>query len=153
MPKKPTIQSLHEQVDELTDALQRSHAELVNYKRRTDEERVILMQTAKASVVKDLLSVIDNLERATKHQPKELKDNAWAQGINGVAKQLEESLSKMGVTKIDAKPGTPFDPILHEAVMMEEGEGEQEVIAEEMQPGYQIGDNIIRHAMVKVTTS
>lgn len=152
MPKKPTAKDLQVQNDELTLALQRSHAELVNYKRRSEEERGLLMTTAKISVVKDLLNVIDNLELALSHQPKELKDNTWAQGVASVAKQLSDSLTKMGVVKIDSKPGVPFDPAFHEAVVMEEGEGAEEVIAEEMRSGYKADNQVIRPAMVKVTT-
>lgn len=153
MPKKPTNKDLQEQIDTLTQDLQRSRAELINYKRRTEEEKAILMTTAKASVIGDLLGVIVNLDRALSHQPKELESNPWAKGVVGVAKQLQDTLNKMGVKRINANPGTPFDANLHEAIMMEEseGEGDQEVIAQEMQPGYEINGQVVRHSIVKVT--
>jgi len=103
----------------------------------------------KANVVHDLLPVIDNFERALKHVPKDLKDNDYIKGVQVVVKQFEKTLADMGVERIKTV-GEHFDPHLHEAVSMEEGDGQHEIITEELQAGYRIGDNVIRHAMVKV---
>jgi molecular chaperone GrpE len=75
MSKKPTIKELEDKIAELTEALQRERADALNLKRRTDEERTKLAGFYKAMVIQDLLPAIDNLERAIKHTPKDLKDH------------------------------------------------------------------------------
>lgn len=140
------------QVQELTDALQRERADATNIRRRHDEEIANLRSRVKASVVSDLLPVIDNFERALKHVPKDLEKNDYIKGVQGVVKQFEKTLADMGVERIQTV-GEHFDPHLHEAVSMEEGEGQDEIVSEELQAGYRLGDNILRHAMVRVTTA
>ena len=134
---------------QLTEALQRERADAVNLRRRHDEQIASLRSTVKASVVKDLLPVIDNFERALKHVPEELKGNDYIKGIEGIVKLFEKTLADIGVERIKTV-GEPFDPHYHEAVSMEEGEGNQEVVSEELQSGYKLGDEVIRHAMVRV---
>jgi molecular chaperone GrpE len=134
---------------QLTEALQRERADAVNLRRRHDEQIASLRSTVKASVVKDLLPVIDNFERALKHAPEELKGNDYIKGIEGIVKLFEKTLADIGVERIKTV-GEPFDPHYHEAVSMEEGEGNQEVVSEELQAGYKLGDEVIRHAMVRV---
>jgi molecular chaperone GrpE len=96
-----------------------------------------------------LLPVIDNLERALKHVPKELENNDYVKGVQGVVKQFEKTLAELGVERIKTV-NEPFDPRYHEAVSMEEGDGDTEVVSEELQAGYKLGDEVIRHAMVRV---
>jgi molecular chaperone GrpE len=134
---------------QLTEALQRERADAVNLRRRHDEQIASLRSTVKVSVVKDLLPVIDNFERALKHVPEELKGNDYIKGIEGIVKLFEKTLSDIGVERIKTV-GEPFDPHYHEAVSMEEGDGGQEVVSEELQSGYKLGDEVIRHAMVRV---
>ena len=99
-----------------------------------------------------LLPVIDNIERAVTYMPDELKDNKWAQGIAGLVKNLEKSLESLNLKRIDANEGSDFNPELHEAIQFDEdAEGDKEVIAEELQAGYALNGQPIRHAMVKVT--
>lgn len=149
MAKKPTLADLEQQVAELTEALQRERADSDNIRRRHDEQMGALKTMVKANVVRDLLPVIDNFERALKHIPKDLENNDYIKGVQGVVKQFEATLRQMGVEKIKTV-GFEFDPKYHEAVSMEEGDGTREIISEELQPGYKIGEDIIRHAMVKV---
>ena len=152
MSKKPKAEGLKakplQDLNSLTADLQRVQADFVNYRRRQDEERGQLVDFAKQEVVKKLLPIFDNIERALAHIPKELKDNAWAQGVGQVAKQAEVVLADLGVEKIKTV-GEAFNPHLHEAISAE-GEGEHEVVTEEMQPGYKIGNDVIRPSMVKV---
>ncbi|MDB5166321.1 MAG: grpE [Candidatus Saccharibacteria bacterium] len=152
-PKKQPIDNTEfdQQIADLTDALQRERADAVNMRRRHDEQLASVRTSVKATVVKDLLPVIDNFDRALKHVPADLKDNDYVKGVQGVVKQFEKTLADMGVEKIKTA-GEPFDPHLHEAVAMEEGEGDEEIVSEELQSGYKIGDTVIRHAMVRVTT-
>ena len=148
MTKKNSVSELEQKIAELTDALQRERADAMNVRRRSEEERVKLGSFYKASVVSELLPVIDNFERALKHVPAELKDNDYIKGVQGIVKQFEQTLAKLGVEKIKTV-GEPFDPNLHDAVSHEEGDGE-EVVSEELQPGYKMGNEVLRHAMVRV---
>ena len=141
---------LQQQVADLTEALQRERADAMNIRRRHDEQVAGLKNVVKATVVRDLLPVIDNFERALKHVPEDLKDNDYVKGVQGVVKQFEKTLADLGVQRIKTV-GEPFDPKWHEAISMDEdSEGTQEVVSEELQSGYAIGDEVVRHAMVRV---
>jgi molecular chaperone GrpE len=76
-------------------------------------------------------------------------NNDYIKGIQAVIKQFEKALGDLGVSRIKTI-GEPFNPRFHEAVAMEDGDGQTEVVSEELQPGYRLGDEVIRHAMVKV---
>jgi len=138
-----------EQVAQLTEALQRERADAANLRRRHDEQIAGLRSSVKAQVVKDLLPIIDNFERALKHVPNDLEGNDYIKGVQGVVKQFEKTLTDLGVERITTV-GEQFDPHLHEAVSLEEGDSGQEIVSEELQAGYKIGDDVIRHAMVRV---
>lgn len=152
MPKKQKseeIEVLEQQVAELTEALQRERADVINVRRRHEEQMAGVKDMVKVQVVSDLLPVVDNFERALRHVPKELEDNDYIKGVQGVVKQFEKTLGDLGVERIKTV-NEPFNPELHEAVGMEDGEGEQEVITEELQAGYKLNGHVVRHAMVKV---
>lgn len=151
MTKKPTVKDLEQQVGDLTEALQRERADATNIRRRHDEQITSLRTTVKAGVVRDLLPILDNFERALKHVPEDIKSHDYVKGVSGVVKQFEKTLEDMGVQRIKTV-NEPFDPNLHEAVSMEQGEGDKEVVVEELQSGYKLGDEVLRHAMVKVKT-
>lgn len=148
--EEPIVETndLEQQLADLTNALQRERADATNLRRRHDEQLAGVRDHAKSAVVKELLPVIDNFERALKHMPDHLKDEDYVKGVQGVVKQFEKTLTDIGVTKI-ATVGAPFDPNLHEAISMEEGDGE-EIVSEELQSGYRMGETVIRHAMVRV---
>ena len=148
-PKKSKQSDLEQQVLELTSALQQERADAINIRRRHDQQLASLKDMIKTGVVEELLPIIDNFERALKHVPEELVENDYIKGINGVVKQFEKTLSDMGVVRIKTV-GEHFNPNLHEAVSLEDGEGENEIISEELQAGYLLGESVIRHAMVKV---
>ena len=157
-PKSPKqhdtarLATLQQQLDELTAALQRERADATNLRRQYDEQISRLRPTIKASVVAELLPVIDNFERALKHVPAELEQNDYIKGVRSVVRQFETVLAGLGVQRI-ATVGQPFDPKYHEAVSMEDGDGAEEVVSEELQAGYKMGDEVIRHAMVRVTSA
>lgn len=150
-PKQPKadVAALEQQIADLTDALQRERADVINVRRQHTEQLNSLKTAVKAQVVEELLPVIDNFERALKHVPADLEGNDFVKGVNGIVMQFEKTLADMGVTRIKTV-GEVFDPRLHEAVSMEEGDGTVERVCEELQSGYQLGDDVIRHAMVKV---
>ncbi len=148
----PAVEEFVQRIDELTLDLQRTRADFENYRKRVDQEKQIARMSGEATAVLKLLPVIDNIERAVVHLPEELTDNKWAQGVAGLSKNLEKSLDSMDIKRIEAKQGTPFDPEVHEAIQFDEdAEGEHEVIAEELQAGYTLRGQPIRHAMVRVT--
>ncbi len=143
----PTPKSA-KQIAELTEALQRSQADLVNYRARSEREKSELTDYVKTQVVTDLLPLIDNLERALSHLPKELADNDWAKGVSTVGKQVSDVLSSIGVERIKTV-GESFDPHIHEAVSID-GDSGDEIVSDELQSGYRRGDTVLRHAMVRV---
>ena len=152
MAKSKIQEQLEQQLGELTADLQRNRADFENYRKRAESEKLMARESGQASAILKLLPVIDNIERAIAYTPEELKDNSWVQSVAGLVKNLDKSLETLNLKRIDAAPGTPFNPDLHEAIQFdEEATGEHEVIAEEMQAGYTLNGHVIRHAMVKVT--
>ena len=145
-------ETLQQQVADLTLDLQRTRADFENYRKRTEAEKASARSAGQAAAILKLLPVIDNIERAVAHTPEDLQNNKWAQGVAGLVKNLDKALEALNLTRIDASQGVEFDPSLHEAIQFEEdAEGEKEVIAEQLQPGYTLNGQPIRHAMVKVT--
>lgn len=152
MPKKTKDEDkLQAHIEELTQDLQRTRADFENYRKRVEAEKEQARITGKSQAILKLLPVIDNIERAITYMPEDLMDNKWAQSVAGLVKNLEKSLESLDLKRIEAAPGTEFNPEFHEAIQMEDGEGEKEVISEELQSGYKLGDAVIRHSMVKVT--
>jgi molecular chaperone GrpE len=141
--------STRSRVDELTEALQRERADAVNIRRRHETEITALRTRVKASVIHELLPIIDNFERALKHVPKNLENDDYIKGVQAIVKQFEKTLTDMGVERIKTV-GEPFDPHVHEAVAVDGEDGGQQIVSEELQAGYRIGDDVIRHATVKV---
>jgi molecular chaperone GrpE len=143
---------LETKLNELTQDLQRTRADFENFRKRAEIDKSAARQFGQSSAILKLLPVIDNIERAITYIPEEIQDNAWVKGVSGLVKNLEKSLENLEIKRIDATPGSHFNPDLHDAVQFdEEAEGEHEVIAEELQAGYTLAGRPIRHAMVKVT--
>ena len=134
--------------NELNDRYLRMAAEYDNFRKRSQREREQAYTDAVSRAVTALLPTYDNLERALKA---ETADTEYKKGVEMTMTQLVESLKGINVAIIDAAAGTAFDPNFHNAVMHVEDESLGEnVIAETFQQGFQIGDKVIRHAMVKV---
>ena len=130
----------------LEDRYLRLMAEYDNYRRRTQKERENIYPDAVADTLKELLPVLDNLQRALDTP---CADENYITGIQMIRTGLEEFLKKMGVETF-GKAGEPFDPNLHNAVMHIEDENlEKNVVAQVFQSGYRRGDRILRHAMVQ----
>ncbi|MFI8565692.1 nucleotide exchange factor GrpE [Rhodococcus sp. NPDC078407] len=130
------------QVAELTADLQRVSAEYANYRRRTDREKQTGAENAKASVVSQLLPVLDDLERARQHGDLETGP------LKSVADKLAGVFSNIGLTTFGAE-GDAFDPAIHEAVS-HEGDGSSPVVGTLMRKGYKLGERVLRTAMVGV---
>lgn len=136
------------QLDALNEQHLRMAAEYDNFRKRSQREREGIHGEAVAYAVKALLPTYDNLERAL---AAETTDTEYKKGVKLTMTQLLESLKSIGVERIEAAPGTAFDPNLHNAVMhVESDELSENSIAEAFQQGFRIGDKVIRHAMVQV---
>ncbi len=144
---KKEIEKLEAEKAEANDKYLRLAAEYDNFRRRSQKEKENSYADAYADALKEILPIIDNLERATA-----FKDNdKVSEGLELTLTQFKTALEKLGVTEIESAPGTAFDPNLHNAVMHEENEefGENQ-ISEVFQKGYIRGERVIRYAMVKV---
>ncbi|MBR3739916.1 MAG: nucleotide exchange factor GrpE [Clostridia bacterium] len=135
--------------DEYLNLAQRVQADFENFRRRTKATRAEAFEDGAREFIKQLLPVVDNLERAT---AQETCDENLMTGVKLVYKQLLDALEKRGVTVID-RPGEKFDPNLENAVMQgTSDEGEPGTVCAVLQKGYKMGDFVLRHAMVKVVT-
>ena len=141
------IEALKQELEQKNDLLLRTAAEFDNFKKRTEREKTTVAEFAKAGLIKQLLPILDNIDRAASTD----KTNPdYIKGIEMIVKQFEGIASNLGIVEIAAE-GDIFNPELHEAVMHIEDESLGEnVIAQVLQKGYKIGDTVIRAAMVKV---
>lgn len=133
---------LNAQLDERTADLKRVQAEFANYKRRVARDQQVAADAAKAKVMSELLTVLDDLDRARAHGDLE------SGPLKSVADKLQSVLTAQGLEPFGAE-GEAFDPSLHEAVQ-HEGDGSDPVIGMVLRPGYTLGDRVLRHAMVSV---
>ncbi len=145
------ITGLKAQLEDRASQSMRIAADFENYRKRTSKEKQDLETQVKGNTIVELLPVVDNFERARAQiKPQTEAEMAIHKSYQSVYKQLVESLKRMGVSAMRAE-GQEFDPILHEAVMREPSREHAEgVVIEEFVRGYQLGDRVLRHAMVKV---
>lgn len=144
------IAELEEQIKDKEDKYLRMLAEYDNFKKRTQKEKESLYKEGIADSVANLLTVLDNLDRAASVDISQADAQSVVDGVNKILEQAKEVFSKMGVEEIPAR-GEKFDPELHNAVMHEENdELEENTVSEVFLKGYKMGDKIIRHSMVKV---
>lgn len=145
-------EALKEKIDELEDRVKRQMAEFENFRKRTDREKTAMFETGAKSVIEKILPVVDNFERGLAAVPEGEKDNAFAQGMEMIYKQLMTELENMEVKPIPAV-GEEFNPDFHNAVMQVESEEyDSGVIAQELQRGYTYRDSVVRHSMVAVVS-
>jgi molecular chaperone GrpE len=142
-----------QQLQEKEQQYTRLYADFENYRRRTQREKDDLQINIKADVLKEVLTVMDNFERAKSQiQIETEREEAINDSYQAVYRQFLMTLEKLGVTPIEAQ-GKPFDPVFHEAVMQTASdEHTEETVLAEFQRGYVIGDKVLRHAVVKVAT-
>lgn len=140
-------------IDELEEQSLRDKAELINYRKRKDEEVTRMLKYANEDLVKELLPTIDNLERAIKLEDDNLTEDVskFLSGVKMIYCSTISTLEKFGVKAIDGA-NKPFDPTFHQAVMTEMRDGVQSgMVLEVLQKGYLLKDKVIRPAMVKVS--
>ena len=136
--------------NEYLDGWQRSRAEFANFKKRIEREQEQVYQTAAGAIIKRYLGVLDDLERALKNRPQDGEGTAWAEGIELIYRKLLAILESEGVKPMQPE-GQMFDPNLHEAILSEDSDHhESGQIIEVLQPGYLLGEKVLRPAMVRV---
>lgn len=143
-PEAPKIEETKdpnlEKITELTNDLQRTRADFENFRKNVEKDRENAKKLATESTILKFLPLLDDLDRA-------IAVNAE---LKPLAKNFEKSLKSLGLEKIETKPGTEFNPELHDAVMSE-GDGNKETVAATLRPGYFYEGKVLRPAMVKVT--
>lgn len=147
--KEPTALEKAEQLlKEANDKFLRTLAEYDNFRKRSQKEKEAAFGDSKASVLAELLPVMDNFERAVSNKDASLED--YQKGIDMIFGQFNDIFAKLGVEAFGEK-GDEFDPNIHNAVMHVEDENEKEnTVVDVFSKGYRLGDRILRPAMVKV---
>ncbi|MDH5750859.1 MAG: nucleotide exchange factor GrpE [Deltaproteobacteria bacterium] len=144
---------LQRRLEESEDKLLRLHAEFDNYKKRNAKQHAESLKYALTPVLQDLITLMDNLERAVDHARKDQGEGSESllEGVEMVRRQLAGVFEKYGLSRIDAV-GKPFDPNVHEAMSIVETDTmEENHVAEEFQAGYFLHDRVVRPAMVTVS--
>jgi len=136
-----------DEIGQLKDQLARCLADMQNMKRRAEEDKFRFVKFANAELLKTLLPIIDNFDRACQHLPENLKTDEWAKGVISTHDELMKALEKLGVKRVPTV-GEKLDPTKHEAMLSDKGE--KDVILEELEPGYLYHDETLKPAKVKV---
>lgn len=147
------LNEAYNMISELEDKLLREKAELINYRKRKEEETERLLKYSSEDIAKSLLPIVDNFERAINMDDDNLDDEVskFLSGFKMIYCNFVSVLEKNGIKAID-EANVPFDPSFHQAIMTEKREGvEPEMILEVLQKGYLLKDKVIRPAMVKVS--
>ena len=144
------LEEAQAEIARIRDQLLRTAADFDNFRKRTRRELDDAHKRGKEELLRELLPVFDNLERAAQHAGQATDAKAVADGIGIVLKQFTDTLGRIGIQRIDAV-GAPFDPSLHEAIQqVETNDHPAGVIVAEVQPGYAMGDRLVRASMVVV---
>ena len=140
--------------EEYVTALQRERAEFQNFRRRTSEERLRELGLAGEDLIRKVLGVADDFDRAIEARPASVAHDPWFEGIAAIDRKLRQLLESEGVTMIDAAAGKPFDPREHEAIanVPDTGRAEGEIV-EEVRRGYRLRDRVLRPALVAVAAN
>ena len=150
-PRYEYIVSLEADLKEAEDKVLRSKAEMVNYRKRMEEEQTKIYKYASEAIIKEILPIIDNFERAILMDDEDLTDEVskFLTGFKMIYSDLHKVIKEHDVKVIDALNKT-FDPNFHEAVLTENSEKESGIVIEVLQKGYIYKDKVIRPSMVKV---
>ena len=143
------LEQVKRDASDMLDQLQRARAEFANFRRRQEQEQELLRQRAGERIIRKLLPVADDFERAMRSVPEEIASHPWIEGVRLVERKLWQVLEAEGVSVMESV-GQPFDPSRHEAVMVDENAGSADTVVQEFQRGYYVHDSVLRPAMVKV---
>ncbi|MGH2975004.1 MAG: nucleotide exchange factor GrpE [Solirubrobacterales bacterium] len=151
---EPQVEAAQKQAAENLAGWQREAADFRNYKRRTEQERDTILGLASESLLRKVLALADDFDRAIDARPASVADDPWFEGIAAIDRKLRALLESEGVSTIDASPGRPFDPREHEAITNVPGTGHKDgEIVEEVRRGYRLRDRVIRPALVAVAST
>ena len=143
-----------QQSEEYLAALQRERAEFLNFKRRTADERDRDLGLANEDLIRKVLTVADDFDRAIDARPDSIATDPWFEGIAAIDRKLRTLLESEGVTAIESVPGQPFDPREHDAIANVTGSDQPEgSIVEEIRRGYRLRDRVLRPALVAVAAA
>jgi molecular chaperone GrpE len=148
---KEKLKKCLEEKSKYLEGWQRERAAFLNYKKEEEGRIDSLAELKKERIFKEILKILDNFEEALKNLPKELKDHPWIKGILQIKEGMLKILENEGVREIETKIGDNFDPNIHEAV--EIGEGEEGKILQIFQKGFLWKGKVFRPAKVKVGKS
>lgn len=144
------VEELRKEIHDLRDRLLRSRADIDNFRKRTEREKQDFYRYALSDIMRELLPVLDNFERALAAKAQSAEDILV--GVDLIYKQLSDVLSKAGLRPIDQE-GVPFDPSVHEAVARDEESAlPAHAVASVLQKGYTLNERLVRPAMVRVST-
>ena len=144
---KRQVEEAEAKLAESVDGWQRSQAEFQNYKKRVERDNEMMRANMKGDIVKKILPVLDDLERAMQNRP---ADEPWADGIELIVRKFQTILDGEGVKKIEAE-GVEFNPNFHEAISNEPSEEvESGHVIAVVQNGYMLGERVVRPALVRV---
>jgi molecular chaperone GrpE len=145
------LQEVQTKADEYLAGLQRERAEFANYRRRTAEEREAMLGLAGEDLIRKVLVLADDFDRAIEARPEAISSDPWVEGVTAIDRKLRALLESEGVSQVDASPGQPFDPREHEAIANVPGTGRPEgEIVDEIRRGYRLRDRVVRPALVAV---
>jgi molecular chaperone GrpE len=150
---KGQLETADAQAAEYLSGLQRERAEFQNFRRRTSDERERDAGLASDGLLRKVVALADDFDRAIEARPEDLADDPWAEGVAAIDRKLRLLLESEGVTPIEVTPGAPFDPREQEAIVSVPSAGQPEgSVVAELQRGYRIRDRVLRPAMVAVAT-
>lgn len=147
---KDQIRLKEEEAKDNYERLLRTCAEFENFKKRVAKEKEEFVKYAQEGIIRELLPVLDNLERAVEHSKDSQDLNGLIEGVDMTVKQFLQCLEKTGVRPLSAV-GERFDPTIHEAIMqVEEGDYDADTVVGEHQKGYTLNDRLLRPCLVTV---
>ena len=144
---KKQLEEETKKIQEYIDHLQRLQAEFDNYRKRTEQEKQLIIKQANQELIQKMLSILDSFELAFKTQK---EDDEFAKGMKLIFSEVYSTLEKEGLKKIDCL-NKKFDSNFHEVMLQGESEKEEGTILEELQKGYMLNDRVIRFSKVKIS--
>lgn len=138
----------NKQIQELTETAKRAMADLQNYKKQIEKEQAQFVIFANAALLIEILPILDSFNRAFSQVPDDIKNTEWFKGTLQIEQQLAAIMKRQGVVEMEPQTGKKLDTRMHEPITV--GPGEKDMIIEEFEKGYMLGEKVLRPAKVKV---
>ena len=146
------IARIVEENKDLTADIQRTRADFENYRKQVELRISDARKAEFNKTINIFLPIFDSLESGLKNVPEDIKNHKWSKGVEATYSKMLSILDKNDIKKIEVKQGDIFNPDIHNAIQFEDEGGDKEIVSEVLQNGYVLDGQVIRHAMVKVTT-